>query len=296
VTADVAGASPERAVYAAMLTPKGKMLADLRVVRRADDLLLEADAAAAENIRGHLRRSVPPLFARQEDAPLAVLGVYGPAATRMLADVTAAELPEEAAEGSTAELPGGALAIHTRWTDDPGWDVLAAPEQLAALRDALAAGGAVPADLETLDVLRVEAGRPAWGRELTDAVIPLEANLLDAAISTSKGCYTGQEVIVRILHRGHVNRNLRGFLLGAAEPPAPGTAVLHPDTGKTVGSLTSAVRSPRHGQTIALGYLRRELAPPVKVDVEDVSEAVTAVALPFPSTTLGEPAPPDPGA
>ncbi|MEX2610445.1 MAG: glycine cleavage T C-terminal barrel domain-containing protein [Gemmatimonadota bacterium] len=282
VTADVAGAPEGSAIYAAMLTPKGKMLADLRVVRRAEDLLLEADTAAAGNIRDHLKRSVPPLFARQEDAPLEVLGVYGPEATRVLAEALGTELPADAAEGRVVELPAGALALHTRWTGDPGWDVLVGPARRATLRAELAKFGAVAATLDTLEVLRVEAGRPAWGRELTDAVIPLEADLLDAAISTSKGCYTGQEVIVRILHRGHVNRHLRGFLLGGAEPPTAGTAVLHPETGKAVGILTSAVRSPRHGQTIALGYLRRQLEPPVNVDVEGVSGDVTAVALPFP--------------
>jgi folate-binding protein YgfZ len=118
----------------------------------------------------------------------------------------------------------------------------------------MAAGHAV------LEVLRIEAGRPRWGAELGEDVIPIEAGLLDRAISTTKGCYTGQEVIIRILHRGHVNRHLRGLILGESVPD-PGTELFRAGEPKTVGRITSACLSPRFGRALALGYVRREIEP-----------------------------------
>jgi aminomethyltransferase len=116
-----------------------------------------------------------------------------------------------------------------------------------------------------LEALRVEAGRPRYGWELTEETIPTEVfestGLMERAISFSKGCYTGQEVIVRIAHRGHVNRHLRGLLLGEAPLPAPGTPLVNTDTGREVGRTTTAVHSPLLDQTIALAMVRRELEP-----------------------------------
>lgn len=110
-------------------------------------------------------------------------------------------------------------------------------------------------------------------------MIPLEAGLRERAISTTKGCYTGQEVIVRILHRGHVNRELRGLLLGDAPAPAHGASLSLPDADKSVGYVTSACASPRLGQTIALAYVRREVGPGATVLVD--GHAARVVELPF---------------
>ncbi|HKP77484.1 MAG TPA: glycine cleavage T C-terminal barrel domain-containing protein, partial [Longimicrobiaceae bacterium] len=101
------------------------------------------------------------------------------------------------------------------------------------------------------------------------------------AISFSKGCYTGQEVIIRIAHRGHVNRHLRGLLLGDA-PAEPGMRLFSPETGRDVGWLTSVTRSPLLGQTIALGFVRREVEPGATVRAGSVDGAKATVAkLPF---------------
>ncbi|MGH7555785.1 MAG: glycine cleavage T C-terminal barrel domain-containing protein, partial [Longimicrobiales bacterium] len=110
-------------------------------------------------------------------------------------------------------------------------------------------------------------------------------------------CYTGQEVIVRILHRGHVNWLLRGVLLGDEPPPIPGAPLLHPADARKIGRITSACVSPRHGQTIALAYTRRELEPPVNVKLDRPAGPDALIAeLPFPSADVGEPAPVDVGA
>lgn len=286
VTNDVAGAPPERAVYAALLTPKGRMVTDMRIVREGAEFLLDVPAAAASALLETFRRTVPPLFARYADvsAERHVVGVYGPEATSQLASVLGAALPPET-EGAHVALEYGDAAAHlvgTGYAGVAGWDVIATRDAAAALWRALAEAGARPTGHAPLDVLRIEAGVPRWGAELTEETIPLEAGLAHA-ISTSKGCYTGQEVIIRILHRGHVNRHLRGVLLGEGASPVPGTALVQPETGKPVGRITSAAWSPRLDREIALAYVRREVEPPATLSLAEQGGApVQVIALPFP--------------
>ena len=125
--------------------------------------------------------------------------------------------------------------------------------------------GACEFSLGALDVLRVEAGRPAWGSDLDDTTIPPEAGIDARAIDHAKGCYTGQEVIVRIRDRGHVNRKLRGLRLGNAPLPGRGVELWVGGRDQPVGAITSAVVSPRAGEGLALGYLRREVEAPGEV-------------------------------
>jgi folate-binding protein YgfZ len=324
VSNEVVRAPEGQGVYAAMLTPKGKMIADLRVVRRPQgEVLLELDAGALPGVLEHLRKYVPPLFARFEDVTgqLAAVGVYGPAARRVVGGALGAELPEgmpedayvavpwpgerapggsaaggasEAgqAQGQAATASGGGgsggadrevLVLRTLYAGVDGYDVVAPRDRLEALWRALVEAGARPAGHGTLEVLRIEAGRPRWGAELDETVIPLEAGLGDRAISQTKGCYTGQEVIVRILHRGHVNWHLRGLLLGEAAAPARGTVLVRAGEAKPVGRVTSACSSPALGQTIGLGYVRREVEPPAELRLGGPDGApVRVVALPFP--------------
>lgn len=318
VSNDVAGAAPGQGVYAAMLTPKGKMIADVRVLRRpAGDLLLELDAGALAAVLDHLRRYVPPLFARFEDvsAALGVVGVYGPAARRVVGAALGIALPDGMAEDAfvMAALPGGreaaaggggaadssgpggaaaepdVLVVRTLYAGVDGYDVVVPNDGLEAVWRALVEAGARPAGHGTLEVLRIEAGRPRWGAELDENVIPLEAGLLDRAISQTKGCYTGQEVIVRILHRGHVNWHLRGLLLGEAPAPVRGASLVRAGETKPVARVTSACASPVHGQTIALGYVRREVEPPAELRLgEPDGPPVQVVALPFEEPMRGE--------
>ena len=132
-------------------------------------------------------------------------------------------------------------------------------------------------DEATLEVLRVEAGVPLFGADLTETTIPLEANL-DRAIALNKGCYVGQEVIARATYRGHMNRKLAGLLLGAGAP-VPGTELQL--AGKKVGWVTSVVSSALRGQNVALGYVHKDsLAPGTALDLAGGGTA-TVAALPF---------------
>jgi len=311
VSNDVAGAAPGQGVYAAMLTAKGKMVADVRVLRRAEgDVLLELDAGALAGVLDHLRRFVPPLFARFEDASaaLGVIGVYGPTARRVVGAALGAAVPEGMAEDAfvAAALPGAeesagpgesgdgaaapeALVVRTLYAGVDGYDVVVPTDRLEAVWRALVEAGARPAGHGALETLRIEAGRPRWGADLDETTIPLEAGLRDRAISETKGCYTGQEVIVRILHRGHVNWHLRGLLLGEAPAPARGTTLVRAGETKPVARVTSACASPVHGQTIALGYVRREVEPPAELRLGGPDgPPVQVVALPFEEPMGGE--------
>lgn len=289
ITNDLAGAPEGVGIYAALLTPKGKMIADLRALRRANgEVLLDLDAGARGAALEHLKKFVPPLFARFEDLgdKVGVLGVYGPEARGIVARVLGVELPPDLPEEGFVEgsFEGeGVLALHTEYTGEDGYDLFAPVALLPALWTALAEGGARPVGHATLEVLRIEAGRARWGAELDETVIPLEAELKERAISQTKGCYTGQEVIVRILHRGHVNRHLRGLLLGDMPAPAAGTPLHRPGEAKVVGTVTSACTSPLYDQTIALAYVRREVEPPATLRLgSPEGEEVRVYELPIP--------------
>lgn len=287
ITNDLAGASPKRGVYAALLTPKGRTLAELRAFRRESEVLLDLPREALAGTTEHLRKFVPPMFARWADASdeIGCLGVYGPRSLETLRSLLG-EMPaleeDERHDATWADQP--LLVVGTRDAGgEDGYDLFAPVSVLPGLWDALLAAGAKPVGFDALEVLRIEAGRPRYGAELTNDTIPTEAwestGLMPRGISFTKGCYTGQEVIIRIAHRGHVNRHLRGLLLGDAPAPIERTPLLHPDTAKQVGWTTSAVFSPLLQQNVALGYVRREVIPGSLVRVGDADAKV--VELPF---------------
>jgi folate-binding protein YgfZ len=305
ITNDLAGAGAGRGVYATMLTPKGRTLAELRAFAlprpEGVEVLVDLPREALAGTVDHLRKFVPPMFARWKDVSeeTGTLGVYGPSSAELLGRVlgeAVAPLAEEAFE--EREIEGErALLVGTRYAGgEEGYDLVvgaaAVPRLWAALLEAGAELGASPVGFEALETLRIEAGRPRYGAELTEEVIPTEAfeasGLLTRAISFTKGCYTGQEVIVRIAHRGHVNRNLRGLLLGELAPPARGTPLFHPETGREVGRVTSATVSPMLRQAVALGYVRRELGPGDRARLGAADGPEVAVApLPFPAEAAG---------
>jgi folate-binding protein YgfZ len=142
----------------------------------------------------------------------------------------------------------------------PGFCVFLEPAQERDLTAALCAAGAREVSADAIEAARVEAGYPVFGVDMTDDTIPLEAGIEGRAISMTKGCYVGQEVIVRVLHRGHgrVARKLVGLRIDGAVP-ARGTRLFAAD--REVGFVTSAAASPRLG-TIAMAYVHRDFLAP----------------------------------
>jgi folate-binding protein YgfZ len=266
-----------RAPYSLVLTPKGKVVTDLRLFRleagEGGAHLMDVPAAGHAGLMEHLTRYLPPRFARvtEPPEPLGLLTVVGPRAAEVLSREVLGlrvgdEELEDLDEGDERVLEDGSrLGIRVvRNTDvhPTAFDVLAAAASLKTFWSRMIELGFHPAGLKTWDTLRIEKGRPAYGVELDRDTIPPEAGVVGRAIDHQKGCYTGQEVIVRVRDRGRVNRHLRGLLLGDLPEVEPGASLFIPGRDRPAGEIRSVTASPRFGQGAALGYLRREAEPP----------------------------------
>jgi aminomethyltransferase len=259
------------ATYHAVLTPKGKMITDLTALlpgpEEGPGFLLDVPVAGREGLVAHLRKFVPPRFATVLDvsSDTAAISVVGPRGAGLLSRLALGMRVEpdwlsSAAEGEWRAVgtPGAAMVVMCTGEVWPqAWNVYGPAGAVAALWRALVDAGAMPAGLGVWKTLGVEAGRPVFGTDMDEGTLPPEAGIVERAIDQTKGCYTGQEVIVRIRDRGHVNRHLRRLLLGDVPAPAAGTELIAPDSGKVVGTVTSAVQSPRLGGVAALAYVRR---------------------------------------
>jgi folate-binding protein YgfZ len=291
VTNDVAALEPGHGHYAAALTPKGKIVADVRVFREDDGLLIDTGPRAAEGWSMLVRKYVNPRLAayRDESATLRDVGVFGPNARHVVAAMTgasAAALGILPPYGHATVVVDGARAMVARVPElgVEGFELFVPAEAFDALWRLALDAAAEPAGLAAWEVARVEAGRPEWGLDIDETTIPQEANFDELhAISYTKGCYTGQEVVARVHFRGHVNRHLRGLRAAGAEPPPPG-AQLTDDSGRLVGDVRSGVSSPRLGG-IALAMIRREVEPGASLTARwDGGESRADVcALPFPA-------------
>jgi folate-binding protein YgfZ len=255
--------------YHAVLTPKGRMISDLWCFRRGDqereEYLLDVPVAGRVGLLDHFGRFLPPRFAAVDDVSgtTASLSLVGPDAGAHLSRlalglrVGAADLSGLAEGAWRGAGPEGLWVARTAEVWPEAYTVYGPAPAVAALWGAVVAGGAAPAGLGVWSTLRVEAGRPVFGTDMDQDTIPVEAGIHDRAIDYAKGCYTGQEVIVRIRDRGHVNRHLRQLMLGEVPAPHRGAELFVEGSDKPVGHVTSAVQSPRFGQTVALGYVRR---------------------------------------
>ena len=280
LTNDIRGLMPGRGCYAAWLTPQGRMLTDLHVFDLDDMVLLDVPAQLSASTLQRLDRS---LFS--EDVQLSDLShvltsvwVHGPAAAETVQKVLAASAPDSWLDHQNERLEfGGATVVLVR-VDQlgvPGFGIQVDRAHEADLRRALEAAGAPQVHADTIETARVEAGYPLFGVDMTEDTIPLEAGIEDRAISFAKGCYVGQEVIIRVMHRGHgrVVRKLVGFRLAGMSSRS--AKIFAAD--REIGWLTSAASSPRLGP-IALGYVHRDFVTAgVEVSVESPEGRVAAV-------------------
>jgi tRNA-modifying protein YgfZ len=272
VTNDLERLAPGDGCYAAFLTHKGKMLGDLRILDTGDELLLDCERVALQELFNMIRR-----YKLGRDVELhkrtlerGLLSLIGPDARRVAG---ATDLPETEHAHRAGRIGGATVRLIAT---DLGVDVLCEAADSEPVAAALIAAGAVPATEAAAEVRRVETGRPRYGADLDDTVIPQEAGLNERAVSFEKGCYVGQETVARLHFRGKPNRHLRGLRLSAAA--APGDTLRLDE--KDVGRLGSVVQSPRHGP-IALALVRREAQPGTTLAVGAGDVRGEVVDLPF---------------
>ena len=281
LTNDIQALDPGTGCYAAWLTPQGRMLTDMHVLESANMALLDvphftASATLARLEQFHFTEEVT-LSAL--DSSLEAVWVHGPQAPDVLQRVL------EGAVG-LADWPAyrhqpiefqdePVVVARIDQLGVPGFSVYVPPARAAGLRSALVDAGARVVTQDAIEAARIEARYPLYGVDMTEDTIPLEAGIEDRAISTTKGCYVGQEVIIRVLHRGHgrVVRKLVGLRIDGPKPE-PGAKLAA--AGRDVGWITSAAVSDRSA-TVALGYVHRDfLAPETELTVATASGATLA--------------------
>ncbi len=272
VTNDVEALTPGHGCYAAFLTPKGKMLGDLRILDAGDEILLDTERVALQELFNMIRRFSIGFDVELHKRTLesGLLSLLGPASESIVGGLGGLE-------HSHAVVSVGDLQVRAIRTD-LGIDLLCGAADVDGLRLALSDAGAVPLSSDAVaECLRVERGRPRFGLDLDDTVIPQEAGLNERAVSFTKGCYVGQETVARLHYRGKPNRHLRGLRL-SADAAATGDELAF--EGRAVGRLASLAVSPRFGP-IGLALVRREAPVGSVVAVGDGAAQGEVVELPF---------------
>ena len=267
VTNDVSALLSGEGQYAAALTPKGKIVADLRIFALDEALLIDASPAAAPGWKDMVRKYVNPRIAPYHDltSELSDLGVFGRSARQVVSRVLDLDDKDLAAlppYGHISRTFGDATVIIARVPeiDLDGFEIFVPSEAALSLRNKLEAAGIFAGSRDTWEIARIESGRPEWGIDMDESTLPQEAIFDElGAISYTKGCYIGQETVARVHFRGHVNRFLRKLRF-VTRPAPPKGAELFDETGKVIGEIRSSALSPRFGG-VALGMVRREVPP-----------------------------------
>jgi folate-binding protein YgfZ len=277
VSNDIATLEVGHGRYAALLTNKGRMLGDLRALATDDGLLVLCERVSLQALFDQVRRGLVGWQAalHKRTLELGLLSLVGPRADDV---ARAAQLPLPGEEEHDVAGAASTYVVRT----DAGLDVLPDARRSAEMRAALLAAGAVETLEAVAEIVRVEHGRPRFGVDLDESVMPAEAGIVERAVSFTKGCYVGQETVARLHWKGKPNRHLRGLKLSA--PVATGAAVMvagnEGSEAREVGRVGSAVVSPVAGP-IALAILRREVAPGDQVRVGEQAVEARVVSPPL---------------
>jgi len=233
---DVKKMAPGSSCYAFLLSPQGRIQADLHLVCFADHFWIDTEPELREKVQRHILKYRVADQVELEDVTgqTAAIGVEGPAAESIV-------LPA-----------GGHWAAPFTVTGQPGYRVYCAASEMAGLVAQIEAAGGRPATLEDARIVRIENGRPVYGEDIRETSLPQETQQMQA-VSFTKGCYIGQEIVERIRAMGQVHRKLQRIELEGAEPAAPGAKLT---VGGHEAEITSSVYSPRLGKAIALAYVR----------------------------------------
>jgi tRNA-modifying protein YgfZ len=245
---------PYLGIYAALLSPKGKIQTDLRALKSGREVLVDTEPEGAGAAREILGRYAPFSRVKIEDLSTgdeswSVLGLYGPRAGELLDGL-------RLAEHESAEIEIGGARFLTAGVAVPvsGFDLLGPADELRVARDYLLRAGAVLASSDAYETARVETGTPRFGSDITPDNFPAEAGILERAVSFSKGCYPGQETVARMHYRGHPNRTLHRLVVEGLSP-TPDMPIVQNE--KQVGRITSVAPMPVGGYHLVLAYLSR---------------------------------------
>jgi glycine cleavage system T protein len=286
---DLRDLKPGQGQYATVLNQQGKVLSDVRVLQSENSFYLDLWAAVKDNIVAHLNRYLiaDEVEITDKSEGYGILSIQGPRSIELLQElVTQGELPEQRAHHTIVDVEGVKICVvHASHTGEAGFDLIIPVQALRDIAQRATDLGqpfsAVWVGEEAQNTLRVEAGIPRYGVDITEDNLLLETGL-EHAVSFKKGCYLGQEVVERIRSRGHVNKKLCGLLLDAQGPVRTGDPISA--GGRNIGSVTSSVYSPALARPIGLGYLHRDFwALGTIVSLNRESESITAVVaeLPF---------------
>ena len=288
-TNDMARLSDQQGLYTLLPTLKGKIASEAIVCCFSDHLLLLLLPSLREKTLSLLNRYKIGTKSGIEDVTggLGVISLQGPEAFPFAEKLTGKEVSPLPEFGSVQAAVGEApvTLIRHGWSGEDGLDFVFSEEYFLSLWDRFLRDGAgpgiLPAGEETKEQLRLEAGLPLYGKELSEEVLPQEAGLDARAISYTKGCYLGQETIARLHYQGHTNRSLVGLLLDRELPEG---AVEIFSGEKQAGRVTSHGYSPGRKQAVALGYVQRQFIQPgtsLEIHAGEKRIAATVATLPM---------------
>ncbi|HEY6939139.1 MAG TPA: glycine cleavage T C-terminal barrel domain-containing protein [Terriglobales bacterium] len=281
ISNNVRDLQPGNGVYAFVLNPQGHILGDLYIYNHGDDFVLETDAGQADKLYSHLKRFI--IMDQVEFKPAqdwAAMGLQGPKAGEIL---RAAGIEPPALEPmQLSDVKLGATPATLVRSDHPlstNYEFWLTSDQAPAFWDVLVKAGATPTGAEAVELARIAAGIPRYGQDIRERDLPQETGQM-RALSFTKGCYIGQEIVERIRARGSLHRGFAGFRMMEGPLPAPGSKVQA--AGKDVGEITSAAMLPsQEGEiAVALGYVRKEAGAP-GATVEIGTSKAQVGALPF---------------
>lgn len=272
VSADLDAIGDGEGVHSLLLTPQGKLDVDFRLLRVGDEVWLDCDPGFGEQLAASLNRFRIRVKCEVTDrtGSWGSLAVRGPNAIDAAAALDVAVLAEPHAHVAFED----AVVVRAPWPGNDGLDVIGPPATVATAADRLSAAGVTGCSADAYEVLRIEAGVPRQGFDLDEKTIPQEAFLERDAVSFTKGCFLGQELVCRIDTRGHVNKYLRR-LTGIADELPRGAEIVAGD--KVVGTVTSSAPA------VALGYVRHEVDPPADVELRWNGHTARAVVEALPT-------------
>lgn len=292
LTNDIAALTPGTGCYACLLTAQGRMISDMYVVETGDAVLMDLERQVTPRVVAHLDQFVfsEDVVVSDVSDSIRQLGVFGPKSPEVLRQLELFFEPFDFERLNVLDnrtspwRERGEVVTVVRRDDlgETGFDLWISTAQGDALALAIVDAGATRVESDAAEICRVETGRPVFGKDMTEDTIPLEAGIEDRAISRTKGCYVGQEVIIRVLDRGHgrVARRLVGLTCDvASDVPAIGASIA--DGDRAVGSVTSAVWSPSLERPIALGYVHRDFVQPGTAVTIAAGIPAIVTALPF---------------